>query len=241
MNTRITTVCSQVFRQAGLAAALLMMSSIVVTAVAGESVMQQKQCVQCHDLSGPAPTTFEDLQARKGPDLFYAGNKYRREWLEQWLQDPVRIRPAGMFFANHVEHRDGLDQLMPETLVDHPALEGDEAARVADYLMGLSPNDHLVNEGEYQAGSIGLNMGEMLFDRFRGCLSCHEIEPGYGGLSGPEVYTAAARLQPDFMISYMRNPQAWDPMTFMPARRLSDNDLQRLVHYFRALKEEFAQ
>ena len=29
-------------------------------------------------------------------------------------------------------------------------------------------------------------MGEMYFDKFSGCLACHQIEPEYGGYSGPE-------------------------------------------------------
>jgi mono/diheme cytochrome c family protein len=209
-------------------------------AIAGERIVK-RDCIQCHDIEGPAPTTLEALWSRKGPDLFHAGNKYRREWLVEWLQRPVRIRPAGMFFGNHVEHAGGRDVLNAETLVEHPALAREDAGRVADWLMTLKANAHLIREGEYRPGTIGLAMGEMLFDRFRGCLACHEIEPGYGGLSGPEVYTAAARLQPDYLISYIRDPQAWDPLSFMPRRKLSDNDLQRLVHYLRALNEEVGQ
>jgi len=40
---------------------------------------------------------------RKGSDLFYAGNKYRPAWVEAWLQNPKRIRPAGMFYMDHVK------------------------------------------------------------------------------------------------------------------------------------------
>lgn len=208
-------------------------------AIAGEEIVK-RDCVQCHDIEGPAPTGLEALWARKGPDLFYAGNKYKRDWLESWLQAPTRIRPAGMFFASHVEHKGGRDVIDEGTLAEHAALDAADAARVADYLMTLKSNAHLIKEGEYQPDTIALSMGEMLFDRFRGCLACHEIDPGYGGLSGPEVYTAAARLQEDYLISYIQNPQAWDPLSFMPARKLSDNDLQRLVHYLRALNEEVA-
>lgn len=178
------------------------------------------------------------MQARKGPDLSYAGNKYRREWLEGWLQQPERIRPAGMFFADHVGTREGRDEILSDTLIDHPALGADDAARVADYLMTLKTRDQLITPGEYKPDNIALSMGEMIFDRFRGCLACHEIEAGYGGRSGPEMYTAAARLQEDFIISYMRNPQAWEAMSIMPNRQLTDNDLQRLVHYLRALNAE---
>jgi cytochrome c1 len=57
-------------------------------------------------------------------------------------------------------------------------------------------------------------------------------------LSGPEVYTAGKRLQEDYLISYMRNPQAWDPKIFMPNRHLTDTDLQKFVNYFHVLSEE---
>jgi mono/diheme cytochrome c family protein len=223
---------------------LLLLLALLATghavAFAGEQTVRQ-QCVQCHDIEGPAPSALEALWTRKGPDLFYAGNKYKREWLESWLQEPARIRPAGMFFANHVEHDGTRDALKVDSLPDHPALDVGTAASVADFLMTLKANTHLIKEGEYRPGTIALSMGELLFDRFRGCLGCHEIEPGYGGLSGPEVYTAAARLQEDYLISFIRDPQAWDPVSIMPARKLSDNDLQRLVHYLRALNEEVAQ
>lgn len=217
----------------------LLAMAVASAALAGDQIVK-RDCIQCHDIEGPAPVTLEAMWARKGPDLFYAGNKYREEWLAQWLQDPVRIRPAGMFFANHVTHDGERDVLEADTLNAHPALDGDDAASVAAWLMTLKARSGLIKPGEYQPGTIALSMGEMIFDRFRGCLGCHEIEPGYGGLSGPEVYTAGARLQPDFMISYMRNPQAWDPRSFMPARKLNDNDLQKLVHYLRALSEEGA-
>ncbi len=213
---------------------------VASSAFAGEAIVK-RDCVQCHDIEGPAPVTLEAMWSRKGPDLFYAGNKYREEWLAQWLQDPVRIRPAGMFFANHVTHDGERDVLEADTLPAHPALESDDAVSVAAWLMTLKAGSELIKPGEYQTGTIAISMGEMIFDRFRGCIGCHEIEPGYGGLSGPEVYTAGARLQPDFMISYMRNPQAWDPRSFMPARKLNDNDMQRLVHYLHALSEEVAQ
>jgi len=35
----------------------------------------------------------------------------------------------------------------------------------------------------------------------------------------------------------MRNPQAWDPRTFMTNKKLKEQDLQKLVHYFRGLSE----
>ena len=58
-----------------------------------------QRCAGCHNLTGPAPHTLKELWARKAPDLFYAGNKFRAEWLRAWLQKPSRIRVAGESFA----------------------------------------------------------------------------------------------------------------------------------------------
>ena len=203
----------------------------------GKAILEG-DCAGCHNLTGPAPTTLEAAHKRKGPDLFYAGNKYKAEWLESWLQKPTRIRPAGMYYGNHVARGAKTDVIKGESLVEHPILNVADAKAVAATLMTLKANSGLIKPGEYQPGSIAMTMGEMLFDKFRGCLACHEIEPGYGGLSGPEVYTATRRLQEDYMISYMRNPQAWEPRSFMPNKHLSDSDLQKLVHYMRGLAKE---
>lgn len=200
-----------------------------------------KQCAQCHNLSAPESQNIAGLVKRKGPPLHYAGLKYKQEWLVSWLKNPTVIRPAGMYYGGHVKQGSDSDKIDQATLVKHPKLSATDAKQVVAELMTLKANGELIKPGEYKAGSIPMSMGEMLFDKFRGCLACHQIEPGYGGLSGPEVYTAAKRLQEDFMISYMRNPQAWDPRIFMPNKHLSDTDLQKFVHYFRALSKEGSQ
>ncbi|HEY5604827.1 MAG TPA: c-type cytochrome [Gammaproteobacteria bacterium] len=211
---------------------------ITQSTLASATDILKKDCAQCHNLTGPAATALKALWERKGPDLFYAGNKYKRDWLESWLQKPARIRPAGMYYGNHVERGAKSDEIKAATPPSHPVLSSADAKSATEALMSLRANSVLIKPGEYKPGSIPMSMGEMLFDKFRGCMACHEIEPGYGGLSGPEVHTAARRLQEDYMISFMRNPQAWDPRSFMPNKSLNDADLQKLVHYLRALSEE---
>lgn len=228
-------------RAAHIAAAatlgLAALFSAQVQAASGQEILESR-CSGCHDLTGPASQTLEAVWNRKGPDLFYAGNKYKREWLEDWLQEPERIRPAGMYYGNHIRRGEDRDVIDESTLEPHVSLNEQEAADVAAALMKLKAKSELITEGDYEPGTISLMMGELTFDKFRGCLACHQIEPGYGGLSGPEVYTAAERLQEDYLISYMRSPAAWDPRTLMPSGYIREKDLQKFVHYFRALAEE---
>jgi len=203
----------------------------------GSAILTQR-CAGCHNLTGPAPQTLKELWARKAPDLFYAGNKYRAEWLRAWLVKPIRIRVAGEFYADHVRSGEKSDEVDPATLEPHPALTAADADAVAPALMRLKSHDDLIAAETIEPGSISKSMGEMAFDKFLGCMACHEIEPGFGGASGPELYTAARRLQPAFIASYIRSPQAWDPKIWMPNKHVSDSNIQKMVHYFSELAKE---
>ncbi|MDX8400071.1 MAG: c-type cytochrome [Gallionellaceae bacterium] len=195
-------------------------------------------CTACHNVSGPVAQTLQEAFVKKGPDLSYAGNKYRQEWLVSWLQKPQRIRPAGMFYGDHIKPGPKNDVVDEATLADHLALPKAEATAIAAELMQLKPHDDLIAKETIEAGTISIQMGEMNFDKFWGCMACHLIEPEYGGFSGPEVYTAAKRLQPEFMASFIRNPQAWEPKTWMPNKQVSNGSIQKLVHYMQALSKE---
>jgi mono/diheme cytochrome c family protein len=203
----------------------------------GAAILTQR-CAGCHNLTGPASHTLKELWARKAPDLFYAGNKYRAEWLAAWLQKPTRIRVAGEFYADHIRSGAKSDEVDPTTLEPHPALSAADADTVTQALLRLKPRDDLIAAEKIEPGSISKSMGEMAFDKFLGCMACHEIEPGFGGASGPELYTAARRLQPGFIASYIRNPQAWDPRIWMPNKRVSDPNIQKMVHYLSELAKE---
>ncbi len=211
--------------------------SSVAFAADGNAILN-KDCTSCHNLKGPAPQTLKELWARKGPDMFYAGNKYREEWLVSWLQKPQRIRPAGEFYGDHIKRGDKRDEIDEATLGEHVALSKENATAVAAALMQLKPNSDLIAREKIEPGTIPGFMGEMVFDKFLGCSACHRYGADEGGLSGPELYTVAKRLQPEYIASYIRSPQAWDPKIWMPNKHVSDANIQKLVHYFEGMGEE---
>lgn len=219
-----------------LAAVLLTLPAGAAMAADGEALLRE-QCAGCHNLTGPAPATVAEIQARKGPDLFHAGNKYRQEWIAGWLQKPTRIRPAGMFYGNHIKPADKWDTVDTATLPAHPALGAEEAEAAAQALMARKANSELVAGVAVQPVSLSLMMGDMMFDKFKGCIACHMSGRDYGGFSGPELYTAHDRLQPAYIYSYIQNPQAWDPKVWMPNPGLQQIDLNKLVRYLELIAE----
>lgn len=223
------------------------MQKIILAALLGlsgaalaEDGMLQKDCASCHNITGPVAQTLKEALGKKGPDLFYAGNKYRQEWLGSWLQKPGRIRPAGMYYGDHIKAGAKGDEIDASTLTDHAALSQADATAIAAELMKLKPHDDLIAKEKIEPGTITKQMGEMNFDKFWGCMACHLIEPEFGGFSGPELYTAAKRLQPEFMASYIRNPKAWEPKSWMPNKEVSEGSIQKLVHYLDLLSKESA-
>lgn len=209
-----------------------------VAVFAAEPPSAAVTCQTCHAIEQPFKESAL-VQAPDAPPLYYAGNKYRREWLSNWLQNPTQIRPAGGFYANHVTTVNGEDILDESSITPHDALSAPDAEAVTDWLMTLAPKQELIDaESDYTPGKVSMRMGAMDFVKFKGCGGCHRDTPEYGGLTGPELYTAWERLQPAYIVSYIRNPNAWDKHSIMPNRALGDTQLHKLADYLHTLAQE---
>lgn len=219
---------------------------IIICAIAVHTAMADdaetyvsSACAGCHALTegGVTTTDISERMRRKGPPLYYAGDKFRREWLERWLADPVRIRPGGAFPPDHTVVTDDGDVIDGKTLTAHVAVPGDRVQAVAGYLMGLHAGHKPALEGPYTPKTVSKMLGSMEFNKFKGCSACHRDEADTGGQSGPELYTAWNRMQPEFIVSYIKDPVAWDPHTMMPNRHLKEKEIHKLVDYLKLVGE----
>lgn len=202
----------------------------VLAAESAGAALLKSQCMSCHALAKPESASLDRLWERKGPDLHYAGSKFNQPWLEKWLQNPVPIRPAGELYARHVKGTDKEDVVDESGMTPHPKLSKADAEAVAAALMALTAPD-LVDKGAFKGEKVSMTMGGMFFGKLRGCGACHMAKPGSGGASGAELYTAGERLQADYIYSYIKNPQKFDPRIWMPTLGLAEPDLQRLTGY----------
>jgi cytochrome c2 len=216
---------------------MLLMPSLA--AVANPTTGVLSECMACHTVSEPSEMTLDERMKRIGPSLYYAGNKFKQAWLEKWLQNPTRLYPAGVFFGQYVEVTDEGDFVFEEDLVSHPKLNEEQAKETTAALFTLKAKSRLAAEtspGEIK--NVSRRMGEMNFRKFKACASCHQDVVGEGGVSGPELYTAFERLQLTYLISYMKNPVAWEPKSLMPNQHLKQKDIEKLVGYLKTLAEE---
>ena len=196
----------------------------------------QAQCASCHALTRPTNPTLDRLWSRKGPDLWYAGDKFNRDWLVKWLQKPQPVRAGGVLWFRHAKPGEPRDTIDAAAVPQHPAVDAATAAKLADALLqlkgeGLTP-DPVKPEG------VNLTMGKLAFAKLRGCSACHQDKPGEGGLSGPELYDASQRLRPEYVYAFTKDPQKFDRYVWMPRLQLTDADLQKLTGYLMSLGKE---
>src|SRR5690242_2327688 len=133
----------------------------------------QSHCVSCHALVRPAEFSVQRLWERKGPDLYYAGSKFNKAWLVQWLQAPRRLRPAGELYAKHIKPGAERDVIDETTLTPHGKLSQADAESVAEALMALSGPPGLVEKGAFKNEPVNATLGGLFFTKLRGCASCH--------------------------------------------------------------------
>ncbi|MDP7341873.1 MAG: cytochrome c [Alphaproteobacteria bacterium] len=189
---------------------------------AGEAAFKAGECTACHYTDGPAKEkTIDDQLAKKGPELWYAGSKFQREWLEAWLQDPAPTRQ--MKFNSVTKMNPG----------DHPKLAAADAANVSDFLMGLTSD--AVKAGVVKPKKNA--KGRLIFTKKMPCSGCHQYEGRkkklMGGRSGPTLVGAGKRLNPDWIYAYLLTPEIFKPVKAMPVfvGLLSEKDMKNVAAY----------
>ncbi len=207
----------------------------------GKSLFQNNNCGSCHTLKGPE--TRMPPPARhgiKGPTLWYAGSKFRPGFLAKWLAEPEPFR--GVVYGT-----------MKRGRYPHPALPEEEAAKVAAYLESLK-------DPEMPVGVVPrwkkiprkvLRRARILFQKKQPCYSCHMVSIRktvyrtrieVGGHSAPNFIEGGRRLNPDFIVAFLKKPARYNPNGRMPVygdkafTKLSEKDFIALAAYIASFK-----
>lgn len=208
-----------------LSAALIWNASAQAGVPEGKKAFEANKCSGCHQVEGPAKEkTIKDQLAKKGPELWYAGSKFKAGFLDKWLANPQPIRPLA--YSSITEKNRG----------DHPKLSQKDAADVAAFLMSRTSAE-VKPLGIAAADSP---RGRIIFIKKQSCYGCHSVKARgkvAGGLSGPAFIGASSRLNPDWVYAYLKNPKHFKPVKMMPVYSgiLNDGELKELASYVASL------
>lgn len=206
----------------------------------GEQLVELSRCVLCHDIEGipellppverqpvPPPGGFEFLaydlrclschaiDGRGGtyaPDLASEASRIQESWVRQFVELPDLVRP--------------LSQQMPKF-----NLTAEEARVIASYMSA-----NWVDPGipaEIPGGPVSaeeVQRGRQVFQA-KGCVSCHTVGEGVGGVVGPTLDNAGDRLEPGYIWYHLKNPHAVNAYSAEPDFDLSDEEARVLAAY----------
>jgi cytochrome c2 len=203
-----------------------------------EPPAKDKQCAGCHhdinaDQVSATPEQKKRWQGKVAelgdvPSLVSAGGRFRRAWVQQFLEHPQHLRP-------------GLQPSMPRL-----ALSEQDAADLATY---LSPLDDAQSDDSATAlAGANAARGRELVDT-KGCGLCHRmsgVPPLHPGLLPTGVAVTdmarAVRLAPDLrfarerwrassLVRWLVDPTFVKPDTPMPKLGLSEDEARSIAAY----------
>ena len=190
----------------------------------------KKGCRECHRFSS------EEKESNKGPDLFYAGDKFYNNWLYKFLQSPMVIREVNVFSGSNLLREES------KAIDPHVALKEEESERVANFLMTLRlPNLELekVNEEPLSKGESA--RAKVLFERTFGCISCHRalnlVGKVRGGVSGPSLINSGERLKPDWVFHWLKTPQQFMHEGRMPVYDMNEETTVLITKYILSIRK----
>jgi mono/diheme cytochrome c family protein len=201
---RLLTAIMSFQREIQPAAAMPVRSAKLDYEVAGRTFVHRRNCVGCHIIEGDGGD-FVKLVADPSlgpPMLTPEGARVQADWLYAFLRGPITIRPW-------------LNVRMPTFGLDDPSLNG-----VIRYFGAVSNTTGPFQTHELRTASAGDAGGKELFELLK-CQQCHVLgaipkDQPTSNLA-PDLRMAPERLNPDWIVAWLKKPSDILPGTRMPA------------------------
>jgi mono/diheme cytochrome c family protein len=183
----------------------------------GRELMITRGCIGCHKVKN-----LEGL-TKAGPALYKVKGKLTRDFVLKWVWSPKTFNPDARMpsFFNQSNNKEDVD---PNAYAKNKA----EVVALVDYLYSKS-EDYVPNQAA-PAGSV--ERGKKLFKEV-GCLACHGIDDvtSHHADFAPDLSGTGSKLSANFVYTWVKNPQHFNPDTRMPSLRLSDTEAADITAY----------
>ncbi len=199
--------------------------------VRGRALLANFNCVGCHRLQDI------DRPAMLGPDLTSVGNKVNRKWIYKWLKEPRTVLDKdGNVVVDGYETED--EPRMPQFRLSEQellALSAYLSRQKAKPLVPYAINPRVVAAWEKKPDLAA--QGELRF-RQMFCTTCHSLAVTragetklIGGDIGPELTKVGSKVDREWLVDWLRNPQGYLPNSKMPRYEWTDEDLYKVTQY----------
>ncbi len=206
-------------------------------------------CAACHGVSGDGdgynadqldkePAELSDLKfiAKKKDSQIYRVIKFGGREVKKSFLMPVFGHTlseeeiwALVAYVRHLAgdnaHSVTLPPDTPKTRPASPPLPHDSLKVFSQWFTENGKNPSLIEQGK------------KLFRKKKSCFACHQLEEE-GGIVGPDLSQASFLYPPEWIFTWIGNPQGIKPNTKMPNLGLSNEECQAVTAFLASLKGE---
>ncbi len=192
----------------------------------GISLVREIGCFGCHNIPGTGGIR------KRGPDLSRIQEKVSPAWLVSWIRKPKDYNPR--------------------TKMPFFSLSDEETRDIATYIWRAGRRKAAAQKISGLADPALAAKGKEIFET-AGCLGCHVRDarddnpgPALEGVNGrpvvirnrdfaPALGRIAQKVQPDWLVRWLKNPKAYWHETAMPSLRLSDDEAKAVAAHLLSL------
>jgi len=174
-------------------------------------IINKYSCLQCQKIEGTGGTI--------APDLSIVGSQLQLNWIKKYFEVPYSLRPI-------VEER------MPKLFISNKEIE-----TLLNYFNTELLDDSISFIEETLFNNSNIDKGKSLYSQKYGCQSCHILD-GKGGYVGPPLDNIGDRLKPEWIFSWLINPQKYKPETIEPRTGMPEKEAIDITRYLMSLKKE---
>ncbi len=196
----------------------------------GRELLTHLNCQACHKLNNLD-------RASLGPDLSSVGYKVSREWIYKWLKEPRTVLDKdGNVTVNGYETED--EPRMPKFRLKEEeikALSGFLSTQKAKPIETYKISPAIVAAWSKKPDLV--SQGEVRFRQMM-CTTCHSLAVTragetkmIGGEIGPELTKVGSKVNDEWLVSWLRNPNSYLEHCNMPRYSWSDEDLYKVSQY----------
>ena len=178
----------------------------------GRILFVEMGCYGCHDAN-----IMGNLPKFSVPFSGLAKKIQNRDWVVRWIEDPQAIRPG--------------------TLMPKFRIKPEQVRNITDYIYALPDEGLKLKSFKSKKGQA--KTGETLFTE-KGCVACHGPARDQAGLTRrvPLLSDAGLKMKADWLFTWIDDPKAVNPDTWMPNVELTDEDIVQLTAYVTTLKDK---
>ena len=195
----------------------------------GRQLIVKFNCIACHRLQDI------DRPDMLGPDLSSVGTKVSREWIYKWLKDPRTLTDKdGNVTVDGVD----TDPRMPKFNLSDLELRALSAYLSTQHAKPVQPYRFKPSVvAAVLKGGDAADQGQIRFNQMF-CVTCHALAVDRGGETtliggdiGPELTKVGSKVNPQWLVAWLRDPQGYLQHTKMSQYQWSDKDLYEVTQY----------